>query len=104
MLLNRCQTEFNAFDESMKDDGRELTEEQRMDKESRQNLQKHRILSLFSFIGELYNIQMLTGNIMKFCLDKLLEGSSDGVIEEEKLEVFCQLLNKIGKQLETESS
>jgi hypothetical protein len=102
LLLNRCQTEFNAFDESMKDDGRELSEEQRMEKESRQNFQKHRILSLFSFIGELYNIQMLTGQIMRFCLDKLLDGSTATTIEEEKLEVFCQLLNKIGKQLETE--
>ncbi len=58
-----------------------------------------RRLSNISFIGELYNLEMLTARIMHECLKKLLLSPAD----EEGLECLCRLLAIVGKNLETET-
>jgi len=107
-LLNRCEAEFKEFDQAMKADAAAtaagLSKEAAEEQDARRFSQKRRCLSLFSFIGELFNIEgMLNANIMRYCLNTLLEGSEGGTIDEEKLEVLCQLMQKIGKRLEAES-
>ncbi|XP_055373840.1 eukaryotic translation initiation factor 4 gamma [Condylostylus longicornis] len=48
------------------------------------------------FIGELFKLSMLTGNIMRSCITQLLDPSS-----EDKLECLCKLLTTVGQKYET---
>ncbi len=66
--------------------------------------QKQRVLSLFSFIGELYNMDMLTAVIVISCFNTLLTGSDATTMNEERLEVMCMLLMKTGKRLSMDVS
>lgn len=52
------------------------------------------------FIGELYMLTMLTGNIMASCLLQLFTRGTD----EESLECVCKLLTTVGKKLEMETT
>jgi translation initiation factor 4G len=51
------------------------------------------------FIGELFNLKMLTENIMHDCLFKLLRAK-----DEESLECLCRLLSTIGKELDSDKA
>nr|GAT56168.1 predicted protein [Mycena chlorophos] len=55
-------------------------------------------LGLIKFIGELFNLQMLTERIMHECVKKLL-----GNVEnpEEEIESVCQLFSTVGSLLDT---
>lgn len=57
------------------------------------------ILSKLRFVGELFNLRMLTENIMHECMIKLLRCQ-----DEESLECVCTLFSKIGKELDTEKA
>ncbi len=57
-------------------------------------------LILFSFIGELFKLQMLTDTIMYDCIEYLLRDKND----EESLECLCRLLRTIGKELDIKAS
>lgn len=57
---------------------------------------RRRLVSTVRFIGELYKLDMLTTNIMNWCIAKLIESGTD-----EKLECVCKLLTTIGEKLET---
>lgn len=54
----------------------------------------------FSFIGELFKLQMLTDTIMYDCVEYLLRDKAD----EEALECLCRLLRTIGKELDAKAS
>ena len=52
---------------------------------------RRRSLGNIRFIGELYRIKMLNGNIMHGCIRKLLKET-----DEESLECLCRLVTTIG--------
>ena len=56
---------------------------------------RHRSLGNIRFIGELYNLKMLTYRIMHEIIRRLVTQT-----DEESLECLCCLLNTIGKQLD----
>lgn len=49
------------------------------------------------FIGELFNLKMLTENILHDCLFNLLKAK-----DEERLKSVCELFLRFGKTLDTE--
>jgi len=55
---------------------------------------------MFSFIGELFKLQMLTDTIMYDCIEYLLRDKTD----EESLECLCRLLRTIGKELDAKAT
>ncbi|XP_065337043.1 eukaryotic translation initiation factor 4 gamma 1 isoform X6 [Cloeon dipterum] len=109
-LLHRCQEEFQKekqsksrlneqsqillkeIDEATGDKKRELIAQ--LEEDERRMRKKY--VGVNRFIGELYKMQMLNGNIMMQCICKLLESSN-----EESLECLCKLLTTIGQDLET---
>lgn len=57
---------------------------------------RRRLVSTVRFIGELYKLDMLTTNIMNWCIKCLVDSGA-----EDKLECLCKLLTTIGQKLET---
>ncbi|RWS04629.1 eukaryotic translation initiation factor 4 gamma 3-like protein [Dinothrombium tinctorium] len=109
LLLTRCQKEFESkMYEGIDIEGKqkiidETTDEEKkklllaeLDEEKRRA--RKRSLGNIKLIGELYKLNMLTGNIMMSCVEKLLR---DG--EEESLECLCALLRTIGEKLEEDT-
>lgn len=60
---------------------------------------RRRLVSTVRFIGELYKMDMLTTNIMAWCIKSLIDSGS-----EDKLECLCKLLTTIGSKLEKKPS
>ena len=58
---------------------------------------RRRAVGTVRFIGELYKIDMLTGKIMRSCMNLLLDVD---VISEETLECLCKLLTTVGEKME----
>ena len=56
---------------------------------------KRRMLANINFIGELFKVQMLTSNIMHYCITTLLDEKNEP--DEEKIELLCKLLQSIGE-------
>ena len=54
----------------------------------------------FSFIGELFKLDMLTDTIMYDCVEYLLRDKTD----EESLECLCRLLPVIGTKLDAKAN
>ena len=105
-LIGRCQKEFDPdymadFDKEKFDADLEAaeTDEQRkalqLEFEEKERRARKRSLGNIRFIGELYNIKMLTDRIMHEIINRLISQ-----IDEESLECLCWLLNTIGKILE----
>ena len=63
--------------------------------EEKERRARRRSLGNIRFIGELYNLKMLTDRIMHEIIRRLLTQT-----DEESLECLCWLLNTIGKQLD----
>lgn len=61
---------------------------------------KFSLIFFYSFIGELFKLQMLTDTIMYDCIEYLLRDKAD----EEALECLCRLLRTIGKELDGKAS
>ena len=57
------------------------------------------MLANINFIGELFKVQMLTSNIMHYCITTLLDEKNEP--DEEKIELLCKLLQSIGEKLDT---
>ncbi|XP_078338114.1 eukaryotic translation initiation factor 4 gamma 1-like isoform X6 [Crassostrea virginica] len=110
ILLTRCQKEF----EKDKDSEKEMEERRKVidktqDSKEKEELEaelvlsetkaRRRSLGNIRFIGELFNLKMLTENIMHDCLFKLLRAK-----DEESLECLCRLLSTIGKELDTDKA
>jgi len=60
---------------------------------------KRRGLGLIRFVGELFNLQMLTERIMHECVRKFLGNVENP--EEEEIESLCKLLTTVGSLLDT---
>ena len=77
----------------------EESEDQRkkmqLEYEERERQARRRSVGNIRFIGELYNLKMLTDRIMHEIIRRLLTQT-----DEESLECLCWLLNTIGKQLD----
>lgn len=113
-LLNKCQTEFDnhvANENSIRlkllplqtelnettDSNRKM--ELRMQLEEEERKLRRRSVGTVRFIGELYRQNMLTTNIMEWCVVTLLNMRT-----EEKLECLCKLLTTVGQKLEQKSN
>ncbi|XP_077509669.1 eukaryotic translation initiation factor 4 gamma 3-like isoform X6 [Amblyomma americanum] len=107
LLLLKCQKEFekDTSDDIRKaerlkkieaatteEEKAKLTEEL-IDDEKKS---KRRSLGNIRFIGELYNLNMLTAPIMFDCLRRLINSN-----DEDSLECLCKLLITIGKELDS---
>ena len=66
---------------------------------------RRRSLGNIRFIGELYNLKMLTARIIHECIMNLLTPmlTKDAPPDEESLESLCMLLTTVGKDLENET-
>lgn len=110
LLLLKCQKEFE------KDTGDDIRKAERLAKieaaateEERARLNeellddekksKRRSLGNIRFIGELYNLNMLTAPIMFDCLRRLINSN-----DEDSIECLCKLLITIGKELDSAAS
>ncbi|XP_064459583.1 eukaryotic translation initiation factor 4 gamma 3-like isoform X2 [Ornithodoros turicata] len=108
LLLLKCQREFE------KDTNDEIKERQKQIEEATTDEDKARLtaelaedekkfkrrsLGNIRFIGELYNLNMLTAPIMYDCLRRLLNSK-----DEDSLECLCKLLITIGKELDNHSA
>ncbi|CAN7946332.1 unnamed protein product, partial [Ixodes hexagonus] len=106
LLLLKCQKEFEKdkgedirkaeqrkkIEEAATEEEKAKIREEMADEEKRS---KRRSLGNIRFIGELYNLNMLTAPIMYDCLRRLLNSN-----DEDSLECLCKLLITIGKELD----
>ncbi|XP_062567019.1 eukaryotic translation initiation factor 4 gamma 1-like isoform X2 [Saccostrea cucullata] len=110
ILLTRCQKEFEKDKDSEKEmeERRKVIEETQDAKKKEELIEelnysetkaRRRSLGNIRFIGELFNLKMLTENIMHDCLFKLLRAK-----DEESLECLCRLLSTIGKELDSDKA
>ncbi|KAG1498693.1 hypothetical protein G6F49_002943 [Rhizopus delemar] len=99
-LLNRCQADFHKgwkndipqIDENAADVM--LTDEYYAAVKA-----KRRGLGLVQFIGELYKLRILSGNVMKECLRRLC--SDTKTPGDEETETMCKLLTTVGQTFES---
>ncbi|XP_060516621.1 eukaryotic translation initiation factor 4 gamma 1 isoform X2 [Cylas formicarius] len=107
LLITRCQKEFEkqSIDETERANrvkiidectDPEKKKELTFDLEEYDRRLRMKSVGTIRFIGELFKQQMLTTNIMKRCLQTLLDNN-----DEESLECLCKLLTTIGKELES---
>ncbi|GKZ01285.1 hypothetical protein MPSEU_001079500 [Mayamaea pseudoterrestris] len=75
-----------ALNDSTTSDARE--------KELDELLARKKSIGLMHFIGELYHVGLIKGDIMIGCLQKLLQPD-----DEERLDCFCKLMTTIGSRL-----
>jgi len=110
ILIRRVQKEFDH--DYMKDVDMELkkksedtsvSEEERKrareEFETQERKARKRSLGNIRFIGELYNLQLLTLNIMHDCVNKLISKT-----DEESLECLCKLITTVGSQFDKETN
>merc|ERR1719225_400603 len=106
LLIARCQKEFErdymeGFDRAKFEAQLAAAESEDERKkfqaefEEKERLARRRSLGNIRFIGELYNLKMLTDRIMHEIIRRLVTQT-----DEESLECLCWLLNTIGKQLD----
>ena len=106
LCVTRCQKEFErdymeGFDKTKydKEYAAAATEDEKkalkLEFEHKERQARRRSLGNIRFIGELYNLKMLTDRIMHEIINKLINQ-----IDEESLECMCWLFNTIGKVLE----
>ncbi|XP_037513259.1 eukaryotic translation initiation factor 4 gamma 1 isoform X4 [Rhipicephalus sanguineus] len=107
LLLLKCQKEFekDVSDDIRKADRLKKIEEATSEEEKAKLMDellddekksKRRSLGNIRFIGELYNLNMLTAPIMFDCLRRLINSN-----DEDSLECLCKLLITIGKELDS---
>ena len=106
MMITRCQREFERdymegfdrkkFEEDLKAaESEERKKEMQLEYEDKERRARRRSLGNIRFIGELYNLRMLTDRIMHEIIQNLLTVSI-----KEALECLCWLLRTSGKILE----
>ncbi|KOB72860.1 Eukaryotic translation initiation factor 4G [Operophtera brumata] len=120
LVISKCQNLFETekTDEQEKIE-KELAgtndyvkkEELRMILDEENKKTQLRAVAIVRLIGEVYKLKMLTGKIMGYCINKLLETgglnqwheSLPNRLDEDKLECLCQLLTTIGKEFENDT-
>ncbi|XP_033212487.1 uncharacterized protein LOC117170074 [Belonocnema kinseyi] len=106
LIVTRCQREFEKDSENAKLRETKAKEiEECIDLGEKQNLKmileeeekkmRNRSVGNIRFIGELFKLEMLSKNIMHFCIGYMLDHRN-----EENLECLCKLLTSVGKNLE----
>ena len=106
LLVTRCQKEFErdymeGFDKTKYETeyaaatNDEDRKKLKIKFEAQERKARRRSLGNIRFIGELYNLKMLTDRIMHEIINKLIHQ-----VDEESLECLCWLFNTIGKTLE----
>lgn len=82
LLLNKCQVMFGIY--TSKSEKEEIS------------LNKMQVIGCIKFIGELYNIKLITDKIISFCIDSLIQKipTHNAFITEN----ICTLLTTIGKE------
>ncbi|XP_071121349.1 eukaryotic translation initiation factor 4 gamma 1-like [Mytilus edulis] len=109
ILLTKCQKEFTK-DKPAEDDIEALRLKLKDAEESKKaeieaeivvtkKNARRRSLGKIRFIGEIFKLKMLTEPIMHECVFKLLNSK-----DEESLECLCELLQTIGKELDSEKA
>lgn len=63
------------------------------------DVKTRRSMGNIRFIGELFNLKMLTENIVHGCLSKLMRAD-----DEDNLQCFCILILTTGKELDTDKA
>ncbi|KAJ9099958.1 hypothetical protein QFC21_003966 [Naganishia friedmannii] len=123
-LLNRCQAGFEKDDQQKADasaSANEKTADDQLKQASRnaavdagKEVEKSKIsarhhgeqatkqqdLNLIKFVGELFNVKMLSTRVTHACIVKLLANVIDP--DEEDLQSLCQLLTTVGAKLEAQ--
>jgi hypothetical protein len=97
-LLNRCQEDFERGWEANWSTVRGQTSV-RLEEYNIAWKARKRGLGLVRFMGELFNLSMLTDRIMHECIKKLLADSQNP--KEDDMESLCELLTTVGPQLDT---
>ena len=106
LLVTSCQKEFErdymeGFDKTKYETeyaaatNDEDRKQLKLKFEAQERKARRRSLGNIRFIGELYNLKMLTDRIMHEIINKLIHQ-----VDEESLECLCWLFNTIGKTLE----
>ncbi|OAX34390.1 hypothetical protein K503DRAFT_868950 [Rhizopogon vinicolor AM-OR11-026] len=100
-LLNRCQEDFERGWFAKDVVNQKDTEEAEVysDEYFAAQKAKRQVLGLIKFIGELFQLQMLTERIMHEFVKKLLGNVENP--KEEEIERLCQLLKTVGQLLDT---
>ncbi|CAK6962233.1 eukaryotic translation initiation factor 4 gamma 3-like [Scomber scombrus] len=104
LLLNRCQKGFEEKyerNQNKLDSAALSTEHEQLPAELEEAMDEaqRRSIGNIKFIGELFNLKMLTEAILHDCVVKLLNNK-----DEESLECLCTLLTTIGKGLDHEKA
>ncbi|KAG5368662.1 Eukaryotic translation initiation factor 4 gamma [Yarrowia sp. E02] len=100
-LLNRCQDEFEkGWEDKLptNEDGSPVDPDNATPEYDKAVVAKRRGLGLMVFIGELFMLNMLSENIMRSCLTRLIspkEGAS-----EETIESLCKLTATVGLRMD----
>ena len=106
ILVSRCQKEFErnymeGFDKEQfaeklkKAETEEKKKELQLEFEQKERRARRRSLGNIRFIGELYNLKMLTDKIMHEIIKRLII-----LVDVESLECLCWLFNTVGKVLD----
>eukprot|EP00105_Crassostrea_gigas_P039443 XP_019923591.1 PREDICTED: eukaryotic translation initiation factor 4 gamma 3 isoform X6 [Crassostrea gigas] len=103
ILLTRCQKEFDKDSVKEMEEMRKVIAETQKREELCEELKmvevkaRNRSIGNIRFIGELFDLKMLTEKIMHDCLFNLLKTK-----DEERLKSVCELFLRFGKTLDTE--
>lgn len=101
-LLNRCQADFErgwaAHSTAENDKSRDTAPRSNEDYTARWTARRLG-LGLIKFMGELFNVQLLTERITHECVKKFLDNIENP--EEEEIESLCMLLTTAGALLDT---
>ncbi|KAI9488712.1 armadillo-type protein [Zychaea mexicana] len=93
-LLDRCQQQFEAAASSGEQKKQEEKTEMLSDAYYDQVKAKRMKLGLAVFIGELYKQKLLVDNVVKGCLNSLVEDVT--AVTDQELEMVCKLLLTVG--------
>jgi translation initiation factor 4G len=89
-LLDLCQAMFHQSD-VMPEFPADMAP---ADRELEEIKARRKSIGLMQFIGELYHVGVIKGEIMIACLERLLQPD-----DEERLDCFCKLMTTIGSRL-----
>lgn len=102
-LIFQCQMEFERHQEVSKDSNT-IEGQANFDSKTKTRIEKlaklkdfQRAKSTIRFIGEIYNIGILSGKVIRQCLINLLESPTDKIIER-----VCILLTTVGSKMEAD--
>ncbi|KAL2609525.1 hypothetical protein R1flu_028098 [Riccia fluitans] len=101
VLLNTCQCEFEGAD-ALGAEIRQMTgPDQELARLEKERNVKLRTLGNIKFIGELFKQKMIPGKLVHTCIQELLGPNPKAILAEENVEMLCQLLSTVDKELDS---